>query len=75
MAPNAIALVADQQTCPPVPPALSDALVALFEDYSDARTDYGPAPTRADIATPEAAAARAVELVRTYLGLQPALLG
>lgn len=49
-----------------MPPALAEALTSLFEDYSDARTDYGPPPTRADIATPEAAAARAFELVRAY---------
>lgn len=60
---------------PDMPPALTEALASLFEDYSDARTDYGPPPTRPDIATPEAAAIRAVELVRAHFGQQPASQG
>ena len=46
-------------------------LAALFDDFSEARTDYGPAPTRPDIATPEAAAIRAFEMVINRLGLRP----
>jgi hypothetical protein len=52
-----------------------DASRTLFERYSDARTDHGPAPAAGEIASPEAAAAKALDLVTTHLGLQPTSIG